>query len=328
MQSAEKSSECRVQSREISTILRIFVKRTSMITPPYLNPGDTIGVIAPARSISEVEVAAFDTYMNEAGYHVQFGKHLFGKLNQYSGSVEERLSDLHTMLSDAEVKAVFAARGGYGSAQLLKGLDQELLMKNPKWLIGFSDMTALHSVVNRFEESMHAVMPYSLAMEDPQDEESFESLLAALTGSDFEYTMDDHPLNFGGEASGVMIGGNLSVLYSLAGTPYEPDYEKKILFLEDLDEYLYHIDRMVLNFELRGIFEKISGMVIGDLSDMHDNNIPFGKNALEVIAERAQKYNVPTMFGFPAGHKKTNYTLIFGRRATLRVQEGENFLSM
>lgn len=299
-----------------------------MITPPYLNSGETIGIIAPARSISEVEIAAFVSFMEEAGFRVKYGVHLFGRLDQYSGSVKERLDDLHTMLSDPEVRAIFAARGGYGSAQLLPGLDKELLEKNPKWLIGFSDMTAIHAVVNRYEESMHAVMPYSLAMEEPQDEESFSSLLAALTGAAFEYSLDDHPLNYSGKASGKLVGGNLSVLYSLAGTSYEPDYENKILFLEDLDEYLYHIDRMVLNFELRGIFEKITGMVIGDLSDMHDNTIPFGKNALEIIAERALRYKIPTLFGFPAGHKKTNYTLIFGRHATLKVKNGGNSLSI
>ncbi|MFC2129521.1 LD-carboxypeptidase [Bacteroidota bacterium] len=299
-----------------------------MITPPYLQAGDTIGIIAPARSISEAEVAAFVGFMEEAGYKVRLGVHLYGKLDQYSGTVEERLQDLHHMISDDEVKAVFAARGGYGSAQLLPRLNQELMAKNPKWLIGFSDMTAIHAVLNRQMESMHAVMPYSLAMEKPQDEESFASLLAALRGDAFEYSLDDHHLNYAGEASGVLVGGNLSVLYSLAGTPYEPDYEGKILFLEDLDEYLYHIDRMILNFELRGIFEKISGLVIGDLSDMHDNSTPFGKSALEIITQRAHKYKLPTLFGFPAGHNKTNYTLIFGRLATLKVKEGENLLSI
>lgn len=299
-----------------------------MITPPFLSPGDTIGIIAPARSISEMEVTAFVAFMEKSGYQVRLGDRLLGKLDQYSGTVEERLEDLHGMIADEKVRAVFAARGGYGTAQLLPGVDLDLLKRNPKWLIGFSDMTALHSLVNHHMESLHAVMPYSLAMEIPQDEESFESLLAALNGDNFDYSLDNHPLNFPGEVSGELVGGNLSVLFSLAGTLYEPDYEGKILFLEDLDEYLYHIDRMFLNFELRGIFEKISGLVIGDLSDMHDNTIPFGKNALEIIAERSQKYGIPALFGFPAGHKKTNYTLIFGRHATLKVKDGENSLSL
>ncbi len=295
-----------------------------MITPPYLSPGDTIGIIAPARSVTESEVSAFTGFMNAAGYKIKFGRHLFGKLNQYSGSVEERLTDLHSMMSDPDVKAVFAARGGYGSAQLLSGLDLNLIRNHPKWIIGFSDMTAIHSEINKFMETMHAVMPYSLAMETPQDEMSFEKVLAALRGEDLKYSVSDQQMNVSGEASGALIGGNLSVLYSLAGTVYEPDCEGKILFLEDLDEYLYHIDRMILNFELRDVFNKISGLIIGDFSGMHDNVTPFGKDALEIIADRVHKYGVPTLFGFPAGHKKPNYTLIFGRLSTLKVKDGEN----
>ena len=157
-------------------------------------------------------------------------------------------------------------------------------------------------------KTLHAMMPYSMVMEEPQDGESVIKLLEVLSGKRVQYSIGDHDLNIPGQVSGVLIGGNLSVLYSLAGTTYEPDYEGKILFLEDLDEYLYHIDRMILNFELRNIFNKISGLVIGDLSDMHDNTIPFGRSALEIIAERAKKNNLPTLFGFPAGHKKNEFT--------------------
>lgn len=296
----------------------------SMITPPYLLSGDTIGIIAPARSVIESEVSDFISFIKAAGYKIKYGAHLFGKLNQYSGSVEERLTDLHSMISDPDVKAIFATRGGYGSAQLLPGLDMNLICNNPKWLIGFSDLTAIHSELNKSMETMHAVMPYSLAMETPQDEMSFEKVIRALRGDKLAYSVPDHPMNFYGEASGMLVGGNLSVLYSLAGTHYEPDYEGKILFLEDLDEYLYHIDRMILNFELRDIFSRISGLIIGDFPDMHDNIIPFGKNAMEIIAERAHKYKIPTIFGFPAGHKKSNFTLIFGRLTTLKVNIGSS----
>lgn len=298
-----------------------------MIRPSYLNPGDAIGIIAPARSIAEAEVAGFVSYMEQEGYKVKFGRHLFGKLDQYSGSIEDRLTDLHQMFSDSEVKAVFIARGGYGSAQLLPGLDTELIHRNPKWLVGFSDATALHSLLNHTMETMHAVMPYSLAMEEPQDKESFRTIVRALKGEDPVYTVDAHALNTIGVVSGELVGGNLSVLYSLSGTDYEPEYEGKILFLEDLDEYLYHIDRMILNFELRGIFEKINGLVIGAMSDMHDNTVPFGKKAYEIIAERAQKYSLPALFGFPAGHEKTNYALRFGRYITLSVKTDHGRIS-
>ncbi len=276
-----------------------------MITPPKLNPGDSIGIVAPARSISEKDIEVFVDLMKDAGIDCKFGAHLFGKKDQYSGSVEERLSDLHDMIRDPKVKAVFAARGGYGSAQLLPGLDLDLLQKNPSWLVGFSDMTAIHCALGEVMESLHGVMPYSFAMENPQDRESFETMLKALKGEELQYSVSAHDHNFPGEANGVLTGGNLSVLYSLAGTLYEPDYHGKILFLEDLDEYLYHIDRMMLNFELRGIFEKIAGLVVGDHSDMHDNAISFGKDA----------YDWRRSWGFPSSKRK--------RRAVLPNQSWE-----
>lgn len=328
MQRYAYKGERRKGKDESSTILIIFAKKLIMITPPMLSTGDTIGIVAPARSISENEIEVFVESLSDVGIASKYGAHLFGKMDQYSGTIEERLSDLHDMIRDPEVKAIFAARGGYGSAQLLPGLDMKLLQKNPTWLIGFSDMTAIHCAVNKSMESIHGVMPYSFAMEKPQDKDSFDTIIKGMKGEALQYTVSDHSHNFPGEASGMLTGGNLSVLYSLSGTPYEPDYEGKILFLEDLDEYLYHIDRMVLNFELRGIFEKISGLVVGDHSDMHDNAVPFGKDAYEIIAEMSHKYKLPTMFGFPAGHQKLNYALIFGRLATLSVKDGESLLRM
>lgn len=300
----------------------------SIISPQLLKRGDTVGIIAPARRITEEELAPFNGFLLNAGLNVVLGRSLSGEEGQFSGTVEERLFDLHKMFTDPAVKAVFAARGGYGAAQLLPGMDWEVIRDNPKWLVGFSDVTALHSAFGKFMETLHGVMPYSMVMNEPQDEASFSHMLDILTGKNVHYPVDDHPLNVEGFAEGAIGGGNLSVLYSLAGTRFEPDYRGKILFLEDVDEYLYHIDRMIMNFELRDIFRKISGLVVGDFSVMHDNPVPYGMNALEIIAERAQKYNVPAMFGFPGGHKKTNFPLIFGRVSTLTVRKGANSLMM
>ena len=155
----------------------------------------------------------------------------------------------------------------------------------------------------------------------PQSAASFDQLFQFLAGAKLVHTIDPHPMNIPGSAVGPVTGGNLSVLYSLSGTPFEPDYEGKILFLEDLDEYLYHIDRMLLNFEHRGIFEKINGLVVGGFSEMHDNDVPFGKSAYEIIADKASKYGLPTLFGFPSGHKKDNFPLIFERFSTLTVEK-------
>jgi muramoyltetrapeptide carboxypeptidase len=300
----------------------------TLISPKYLKKGDTIGIIAPARSIKEIEIQPFIDLVHKKGFSVISGDFLFGREGPYSASVEIRLSEIQKMIMNPEVRVIFAARGGYGSAQLLSGMDWELVRDNPKWLVGFSDITALHSAYGKFCETIHGVMPFSLMMEDAQDDASFDYLFRILLGENLKYTIPDHPMNIDGNAKGGLVGGNLSVLFSIAGTKYEPDYEGKILFLEDLDEYLYHIDRMILNFELRDIFRKIKGIIVGDFPDMHDNIISFQKQAYEIIGERAQKYNLPCLFGFPAGHKKSNFPLIFGRLNTLTVKKGANSLLM
>ncbi len=302
--------------------MNIFAGMEPVPAPPYLQHGDTVGIIAPARSIREEEIIPFTGLLEERGLNVARAPHLFGVHHQFSGTVEQRLTDLHAMFTDPSVKAVFAARGGYGTAQLLPGIDWEVVRDNPKWLVGFSDVTALHAAFGKFMQTLHGAMPYSLVMKEPQDQDSFTRLLKALSGENIGYILEDHPFNVFGKAEGAITGGNLSVLYSLAGSLYEPDYEGKILFLEELDEYLYHVDRMMMNFELRDIFRKISGLVIGSFSGMHDNKVPYGMDALEIIAERANKYNIPALFGFPAGHKKSNWPLIFGRVGTLTVEKG------
>lgn len=305
-----------------------FATMSRIITPPYLQKGDTVGIIAPARKVVPAETVPFKALMQREGFRVVETDNLYGSDRQFSGSVEERLCDIQQVFMDRELKAVFAVRGGYGTAQLLQGMDWELVRENPKWVVGFSDVTALHSSIGKFMETLHGPMPFSMVMEEPQDDTSFGHLLEVLRGEKMNYSLDGHPLDHQGEARGRLTGGNLSVLYSLAGSRYEPEYEGSILFLEDLDEYLYHIDRMMTNFELRDIFKKIAGLVVGDFSGMHDNEAPFGKNALEIIAEKAHKYNVPAKFGFPAGHKKSNFPLIFGRVSTLTIEQGAGTLRM
>lgn len=305
-----------------------FAFMSTLITPPYLKKGDAVGIIAPARRILPEEIAPFKALMQREGYRVVEADNLYGSDHQFSGSVEARLCDIQQVFMDREVKAVFAARGGYGAAQLLTGMDWELIRESPRWMVGFSDVTALHAAIGKFMETLHGPMPFSLVMEEPQDAASFRHLFETLRGAQKVYQTEGHPLDVPGTVRGRLTGGNLSVLYSLAGTRFEPDYEGSILFLEDLDEYLYHIDRMMTNFELRDLFRKIAGIIVGDFSDMHDNEKPFGKNALEIIAEKAYKYNVPALFGFPAGHKKSNFPLIFGRVSTLTIEQDSRMLRM
>jgi muramoyltetrapeptide carboxypeptidase len=299
-----------------------------MITPPFLEQGDTIGMIAPARSVIEQEIAPFLDWTGKMGYKVKMGESIYKRHHQFSGTDRERLQDLDAMIADDNVKAIVAARGGYGCGRLLEDLNIQLFSESPKWLIGFSDLTALLVAVNRIAkvETIHSWMPYSLKSIAGFSSDSIDSLVRGISGKKLSYKTRSHEMNILGESKGILTGGNLSVLYSIGGTPYEPDYEGKVLFLEDVDEYLYHIDRIILNFEMRGIFNDICGLVIGSFNKMRDNDIPFGKEAYEIIAERAEKYNIPTLFDFPAGHENRNHTLIFGREVTLSVKEGDSLL--
>jgi muramoyltetrapeptide carboxypeptidase len=293
-----------------------------MITPPYLLPGDTVGIVAPARKVSRGEVAAFTGLLDTWGLKYKFGKNLFGEKDQYSGSDEERASDFQDMLADPQVKAVIAARGGYGSLRTLRLTDFSKFERNPKWIAGFSDITVFHSYINQYlnTESLHCLMPLTYRTGDKKVEDSAESLRKALFGEKLEYHYPSYPGNREGKANAELTGGNLSVLYSLNGTGFYPDMRGKILFIEDIDEYLYHIDRMMLNLLLSGSLNNIKALVVGGFTDMKDNTIPFGKNYAEIISEIVEKFRFPVAFSLPAGHQNENMTLIFGRQMQLRVE--------
>jgi len=293
-----------------------------MITPGSLKKGDMIGIVAPARKIEEHEIAAFVAKIDEWGFRYKTGKHLYGSYHQFSGSDKERAADMQAMIDDKQVKAIICARGGYGSIRTLPLLDFSALGEQPKWIAGFSDITVYHAYINTFTgiETLHAMMPLNFS--NNYDEESAETLRKALTGEKLEYSFSPHRLNTEGEAEGELTGGNLSMLLSLNGTAWFPDLRNKILFIEDVDEYLYHIDRIMMNLLHSGVFNKIKGLVCGGFTKMNDNDIPFGKNAEEIIAGITSKFNIPVCFGFPAGHQLKNKTLIFGRQTRLRVKEG------
>lgn len=298
-----------------------------MITPPYLKAGDCVGIVAPARSVDRKNVDKFTKVLEGWGLKVVHGKNLFGHYNRYSGYDEERGQDLQNMIDDQSVRAVFAARGGYGSVRTLQNVDFSGFEKDPKWMIGFSDITVLHSYINKFigVESIHG--PMSVSLNYDNTDESFESLRKALFGEPLSYNYPAHELNIDGEAEGEIVGGNLALICSLNGTVLFPDLKNKILFIEDVDEYLYNIDRMLMNLSLSGVFNRIKALVIGNFSvKKEENDIPFGKTAYEIIFEMADQYNIPVSFNFPAGHISDNMTLIFGRKVYLRVEEGKSSL--
>ncbi|WP_114784924.1 S66 peptidase family protein [Botryobacter ruber] len=289
-----------------------------MIQP--LRPGDTIAIVATARKISLQEIEPAIRVFESWGLEVVVGRTIGADYNQFAGDDRLRLLDLQQMLDNPAIKAIVCARGGYGTTRIVDQVDFSFFRENPKWLVGFSDVTTLHSHVHNFGiESVHAIMP--VVFTKAGTAEAIESLRQVLFGEPIGYTIAPHPLNRTGAAQGQLVGGNLSMLHTLTGTRSDIRTEGKILFLEDLDEYLYHIDRMLVHLDRSGKLANLAGLVVGYMSDMNDNAIPFGKDAYEIIAEHTGKYDYPVCFGFPVGHEPHNLAMVCGREARLEVQE-------
>jgi muramoyltetrapeptide carboxypeptidase len=293
-----------------------------MLAPSPLKPGDSIGIVATARKISEEELQPAFKKFSEWGLNVVVGKNIYKIKNQYAGSDIQRTSDLQEMLDDDTIKAVIIARGGYGTVRIIDNIDFSIFRKNPKWIIGYSDVTVLHSHIhqNFGIETLHATMPLNFPV-DGNNNNALKTLKAALFDEKLEYQIASNTLNKIGKAEGILIGGNLSLIYALAGTPSDIDTSGKILFIEDLDEYLYHIDRMMIQLKRCGKLKNLAGLVVGGMTEMRDNTIPYGKTAIEIINEAVSDYNYPVCFDFPAGHIEDNSALIFGRKVLLDVSK-------
>ncbi len=293
-----------------------------MQTPTYLNPGDKIAIVAPARKISMEELQPAVDVLTSWGYEVVFGDNLFNEFNQYSGSDEERALDFQNALDADDIKAIICARGGYGTLRIIDKLDFTKFINNPKWIIGYSDVTVLHSHINKNYsiETLHATMPVNFP-KDGSINQSLASLQIALQGESLSYCIENHALNRNGITSGKLCGGNLSILYALTASVSDIDTKDKILFIEDLDEYLYHIDRMMLNLKRSGKLANLAGLIVGGMSEMRDNTIPFGMTAEEIIIEAVAEYDYPVCFNFPAGHISDNNALIMGRNVYLNVAD-------
>ncbi|MDR0414782.1 MAG: LD-carboxypeptidase [Prevotellaceae bacterium] len=285
------------------------------IRPAPLKSGDTVGICAPARKVSRDEIAPAVQTLESWGLRVRLGKNLFAECRRFAGSDEQRAADLQAMVDDPSLSAVLFARGGYGCARLLQRVSFSALRAHPKWLAGYSDVTALHLALYRLGvESLHAAMPFSFG-----DAASVNSLRAALFGQDASQELAPHELNVQGFAEGRLTGGNLSVIYSLQATPCELLPDNAVLFLEDVDEYLYHIDRMALNLALSGKLGRVKALLVGGMTEMKDSDPPYGKSACEIIYEHAKPLNIPVAFGFPAGHQRPNVALCMGRKVQLTV---------
>tara|TARA_B100001142_G_C14341053_1_gene657891 strand:- start:2802 stop:3701 length:900 start_codon:yes stop_codon:yes gene_type:complete len=296
-----------------------------MIIPQKMNFGDSIGIISTARKITRKELRPAVEILESWGLKVIFGKFLYEENNQFSGTVDQRVVDLQNMINDSSIKAVLFARGGYGTVQVIEKVNFSKLRENPKWIIGYSDITVLHSHLHQLGfATLHATMPINFSKNSKASLLSIKQAIFQV-GNIIEST--PHQFNRLGKVQSEVVGGNLSVLYSLLGSRSDLDPSGKILFIEDLDEYLYHVDRMVINMKRNGKFENLKAMIIGGMTDMNDNPIPFGKNAEEIILTYTEEYTFPICFGFPSGHLDDNRALILGVASELDINENGVSLS-
>ena len=289
-----------------------------MVLPSYLKKGDTVAIIATARKVSKEEIQPAGAFFESYGLSVVLGKNLFESSNQYAGTDAQRTEDLQWALNDKTIKAIIIARGGYGSVRTIEQIDFTEFKKHPKWMVGYSDVTVLHNAIHNIGvATLHATMPLNFT----KSEEATKSMVNALFGNLKQIETEENYSNIEGVARGQLVGGNLSLLYALSGTPYDIDTRDKILFIEDLDEYLYHLDRMMMQLKLSGKLSCLKGLVVGGMTDMKDNAIPFGKFPEEIILDAVKDYNYPVCFDFPAGHIDRNLAIYFGREVELSVTD-------
>jgi len=290
-----------------------------MIRPQYLQPGDKIAIVAPAGRVARGKVDLAVKMFEKWGYEVVVGDNVFNNHHIFSATDSDRVEDLQKVFDSEDVMAVFCARGGYGCIRIVDKIDYSKFQGNPKWLIGFSDITVLHAKLNTLGiESIHGPMPVKFP-DDGSESDDLVRLKSLLEGSLPGYTYESHLLNRNGVCSGELVGGNLSIVYSLHGIEIEWKKHEKILFIEDVDEDLYHLDRMMQNLKHSGKLERLEGLVVGQMTEMKDGDPSFGASAYEIIAEAVKDYKYPVVFGFPAGHGGINYPLIFGAIAELEV---------
>ena len=294
-----------------------------------LQQGDTIRIVAPARKITEQELACSIRYLQDKGFRVDLGKHLFDNFHQYAGTDLQRAEDFQQALDDQQVKAIWCARGGYGCLRIVDLIDFSSFAKNPKWICGYSDVTVFHAHINNVLQipTLHATMPINLQGEAIHFK-TMDTMLSALQTGETFYSIPSHPMNRVGDAKGILCGGNLSVLYAVNGSASDIRTDGKILFIEDLDEYLYHIDRMMMCLKRSGKLDNLSALIVGGMTKMNDNVVSYGKTAEEIILEHVQEYDYPVCFGFPAGHIDDNRAMIMGGNAVLEINEKETRIRM
>lgn len=277
-----------------------------------------IRIVSPAKSITEDKIEFAKGWLSSLGHEVEIGENAAGIFHYFSGTDEERLQDLQEALDDPSVDAILCSRGGYGVVRIIDKLDFSTFKKNPKLVFGYSDITVLHNRISQLgEESVHSSAP--LNFED-NTEESLQSIVNVLNNEPNEYEIKAHKLNKFGDVEAEVVGGNLSIISSLVGTNDDLDTDGKMLFIEDLGEAIYAVDRMMWTLKKAGKLDNLAGLIVGGMSDVKDSEVPFGKTIKEVIADAVEEYDYPVCFNFPAGHIDDNRAIVLNRKAKLSVQ--------
>ena len=290
---------------------------TELIAPPFLKPKDKIAVVSLASQLDKPRLlSGLEIITTQWDMEVIVGSHALDTYHNFAGKDEVRLAEFQEMLDNPDIKAIIAGRGGYGTSRIIDQIDWTAFKNNPKWLVGFSDITILHQQVQQLGfQSIHGPMMVTLE----NDEMSTESLHQALLGGTLDYTERGHYLNKEGSASGTVIGGNLCLLAHNIGSASDLSFDHKILFIEDIGEYLYNIDRMMVQLKRAGKLKNLAALIVGQFSDAKEQQTAFGKNANEIILEHTASYDYPICFDFPLGHDKENRAIICGAQAALNI---------
>lgn len=308
--------------KAVSQIATTEKQNTTLKQPPYLKPGDTIAIVAPSGVLKNrtKEVNQAKALLKSWGLHAVVGKHVFSKANHFAGTDDERCQDFQNAMDDPKISAIWCARGGYGTVRILDKLDFSKFKQHPKWVIGYSDITALHNQIhNESVESIHALMCTSLQDDMKEIKETVSTLKDAVFGKPLSYTLKGSKYNKTGNSSGQLVGGNLTMLHTMLGSDTSIDVSGKILFIEEIGEYKYHIDRMLQSLKRAGYFDTCKGVIVGDMSKMRINTTLWGSSIEQLILDALSEYNFPIAFNMPAGHEKDNRAMILGRTIHLEV---------
>lgn len=292
------------------------------IQPQHLKTGDSVAIVAPSGILKnrKKEINQAKELLKSWGLNVVIGEHVFKKDNHFAGTDDERADDFQKALDNPSIKAIWCARGGYGTVRMIDKIDFTKFKKKPKWVIGYSDITAIHNQLNiEGSESIHAMMCTSLRSDLKDIEDAIETFRCALFGQPLSYTVEGSKYNKAGNTSGPLVGGNLTLLHTMLGSKTSIDTSGKILFIEEIGEYKYHIDRMLQSLKRAGYFENLTGLIVGDMSNMRKNTTPWGTTVEQLILDVVAEYDFPVLFDFPAGHEDDNRALILGRAVKLTV---------